>query len=117
MAQGKQPKSVELREQMGRRLLAVRRALNRTQKEIADALEIDPRTLLKYEQGSRYPDEATAVRFCDLTGCTTDFLYRGIIGQEMDTVLAARIAAADPDLVALADEAAKRAAAARRTFA
>lgn len=84
------------------------------QAEFARALGVDPRTVSRYEKGGRYPDEAFVVAFCDLTGVPADFLYRGLITDDMPATLAARIAVYDPALLEEAEQARERAAAARR---
>ena len=107
MRTGKQPKSVELRQRLGERLLAARTVYHPNRAAVARALGVDHRVMEKYEKGDRYPDEAFIVRFADLTGCPLDFLYRGLITSEMDPLLAAGIAAAAPHLAEEAVEAAR----------
>jgi transcriptional regulator with XRE-family HTH domain len=99
MAAGKQPKSSELRELVSRRLKAARMAYDPNAAAVARALGISPQTLHKYENDKTFPDEMFIVKFCDLTGIPTDFIYRGRFPQEMPAVLAARIGVIDPALV------------------
>lgn len=102
MTTGKKPKSTELRALIARRLRAARMAYNPNGAEVARALDMDPRSLTKYEKGRLYPDEAFVVAFCQLTECPADWLYLGRITREMPPDMAARIAFSDPDLVAAA---------------
>lgn len=51
-----------------------------------------------WEKGEKYPDPFHLVRFCDETGFTTDFIYRGrFYGIEEDVQI--RLAAEFPALV------------------
>lgn len=64
----------------------------------ARVLEMPKNTWGHYEDGTRYPDPYHLVRFCDMTGFTTDFIYRGRLrGIEEDVQI--RLAANYPELV------------------
>lgn len=96
---GNQIKSSDLRHMIARRLRAARMAFSDEAKAVADATGISKQTLYKYKKGETYPDELFLVRFCQLTGCPTDFLFLGKITSEMEPALAARIAVTDPELI------------------
>jgi hypothetical protein len=57
-------------------------------------------TLGAAETGRNYPDQALLVRFCLLTGCSTDWLFFGTVQPMMTTVLANRLRAKFPTLIA-----------------
>lgn len=96
-----------LKAQIAARLTAARKAYHPNAAEVARALGVSPTTWDKYEKGSRYPNERLVVMFCDMTGCPTDFIYRGLITGDMHPAMAARIGMLYPELVEQAAEAAK----------
>ena len=100
MAHRKGPKSTELKEAVCRRLKAAGEAYTKVQAGLARQLDVDPRQLNGYYQARNYPDEAFLVRFCDLTGCTMDWIFRGLMNASMPPETAVHIALAYPDLVA-----------------
>ncbi len=53
----------------------------------------------RYETGGRKPDFLELVKFCDLTGCTMDFLWRDKLSSEMAEDLKLRLVALHPELV------------------
>lgn len=98
MAHIKPPKSSELREAIAARFKAAFNAYGSSQAEMARQLEIDPRQLNGYLRGKNFPDESVIVKFCDLTGCPTDWIYRGLIEAKMPLPTAIHIAMESPDL-------------------
>jgi transcriptional regulator with XRE-family HTH domain len=52
----------------------------------------------RYETGARKPDHALLTRFCNLYGCTLDFLYRNKL-DNLDEDLKLRLVASHPELV------------------
>ncbi len=95
MARGKTEKSSDLRRLMAARLKAARLAYMENGAEMARVLGVTPQTLNSYERGRNFPDEQFLVRFCNLTGCPTDWIFRGLMSAEM----AARIGHFAPALV------------------
>src|SRR5262249_47270158 len=95
-----------LKPEMARRLKAARAVVYETSNACARALGVPVNTWRAWEQGCKYPDPVHLVRFCDETGFTTDFIYRGRFrGIEQDVQI--RLAAANPDLVDEAPDLAK----------
>lgn len=60
---------------------------------------MDARLLWRYEANKLFPDEGFIVQFCELTGCTADWIYLGRMTNSMPAVLAAGIGAIEPELV------------------
>lgn len=90
-----------LKPDIGRRLRAARSIVFDSSDACAKALKIHINTWRNYEKGERYPDPWLLVRFCDATGFTMDFMYRGRLrGIEEDVQI--RLVAEHP---ALAEEA------------
>lgn len=92
-------KSSELKTQIAARLKAARMAYDENGAAVARAIGIERPRLQKYEDGSTYPDEMFVVKFAQLTGCPTDWIYLGRITAEMPATMAARIAVLAPELV------------------
>lgn len=109
MARGKTEKSSDLRRLMAARLKAARLAYLENGAEMARALGITPQTLNAYERGRNFPDEHFLVRFCNLTGCPTDWILRGRMSATMSAEMAARIGHFAPDLVSGLDRGLARA--------
>lgn len=99
MARGKTEKSSDLRRLMAARLKAARLAYMENGAEMARVLGISPQTLNAYERGRNFPDEQFLVRFCNLTGCPTDWILRGRMTATMSADMAARIGHFAPALV------------------
>lgn len=99
MARGKQPKSSELRAAIATRLKAARFAYNENAAQVARDLGVTPQVLNAYEKARNYPDETFLVRFCDLTGCPSDWILRGRMEAVMPPVMASRIGVHFPELV------------------
>ncbi len=114
---GKPPKSAEHKAKVGERLKAARQAVEPNATQFAKEMGVDPRTLFKWEDGTNYPDEWFLTRFSNRTGVPLDFIFRGLITDDMPPIIAARIAVAFPHLLDEASEAATRAAAERRSYA
>lgn len=77
MAKGRKLKSSELRDLLAARLKAARLAYMQNGAAFARLMGLAPQRLHQYEKGTSYPDEQFLVRFCDVTGCTMDWLFRG----------------------------------------
>ncbi len=99
MARGKTEKSSDLRRLMAARLKAARLAYMENGAEMARVLGVTPQTLNSYERGRNFPDEQFLVRFCNLTGCPTDWIFRGLMSAAMSAEMAARIGHFAPALV------------------
>lgn len=99
MSRGKQQKSTVLRMMMARRLKAARFAYEENAAAMARELGVTPQVLNSYEKGRNYPDETFLARFCDLTGCPADWIFRGKMETSMPPVMAARIGAYFPELL------------------
>lgn len=99
MSKGKQVKSSELLGLVARRLKAARMAFDENAAAVARELGVSPQVLNSYENGRNYPDEFFLVQFCNLTGCTTDWIIRGKIEVNMPAAMAARIGHFAPDLI------------------
>lgn len=52
----------------------IRKAMNMTQTEAANALNISPNTYRNYEQGTREPNNDTLIKLAKFYGVTTDYL-------------------------------------------
>lgn len=96
---GKQVKSSELRMLMARRLRAARMAFMENGAAAARLLGVTPQVLNAYEQARNFPDEHFMVRFCDLTGCTMDWILRGRLRAEMAAEMLVRISYFDAELL------------------
>jgi hypothetical protein len=92
------PRAVDLKPDVARRLRAARAVVYDTAAGCARALDIHKNTWLAYETGKAYPDPHHLVRFCDMTGFTTDFVYRGRFRGIVEDVQI-RLAADHPELV------------------
>jgi transcriptional regulator with XRE-family HTH domain len=103
---GKGPKSSELKAMVCARLKAAGEAYQTNQRALAKLLEIDPRQLNGYYRGKHYPDEMILVKFCNLTGCTMDWIFRGLLDVKMPPETAIWIAINEPGLMAPAARAA-----------
>lgn len=84
---------------MAARLKAARLAYEPNGAEAARLLDVTPQVLNAYEKGRNFPDEQFLVRFCDLTRCPVDWIFRGKMRAEMGPEMAARIAVYAPELV------------------
>lgn len=62
---------------LGKRIAALRRQRNMSQKELAQRLGVRPSTVGMYEQGRREPDCAGLVHLAELFSVSTDFLLTG----------------------------------------
>lgn len=83
---------------VGRRLRAARSIVFDSSAACAKAFNVPKQTWQHYEHGDRYPDPYYLCRFCDGTGFTMDFLYRGHL-RGISADLAIRLAAEYPELV------------------
>lgn len=92
------PRAVDIKAAVARRLRAARSIVYDTSNGCARALSMPSQTWRNYEEGVRYPDPYYAVQFCNATGVTMDFLYRGHFrGIQEDVQI--RLAAEFPELV------------------
>ncbi|WP_122039332.1 helix-turn-helix transcriptional regulator [Asaia bogorensis] len=99
MAHVKAPKSTELKDAVRERLVAAIGAYGISQADLARKLNVSSQQVNGYVKGKNYPDEFFIVRFCDLTGCTLDWLYRGLMSSAMPVELAVHIALENPTLM------------------
>lgn len=91
-------RSSDMKPSLSRRLRAARSIVFDSSDACAKALNIHKNTWRGWEKGEKYPDPFQVVRFCDATGVTMDFIYRGRMrGIEEDVQI--RLAAEYPDLV------------------
>lgn len=60
--------------EIGKRIKALRRDNNYTQKQVADFLEIDQSYLSKIEKGERNLNEVTFDKLCNLYNCSASYL-------------------------------------------
>lgn len=63
-----------LLEELGRRIRAQRERLGLKQNDIANALQVSPQAVSKWERGENGPDIATLAPLCRLLGVSTDWL-------------------------------------------
>ncbi|MDR6182083.1 helix-turn-helix domain-containing protein [Asaia bogorensis] len=99
MAHVKAPKSTDLKDAVRERLVAAVSAYGISQAELARRLGVSSQQVNGYIKGRNYPDELFIVKFCDLTGCTLDWLYRGLMSSVMPVELAVHIALENPELM------------------
>ena len=99
MTHRKGPKSSELKDLVAQRFKAAGEAYTSNQAQLARDLGVDPRQLNGYYRGRNYPDEAMLVKFCNLSGCTMDWIYRGIMDTKLPPETAVHIALRYPELV------------------
>lgn len=93
-----QARASTLKPEISRRLKAARSIVFDSSDACAKAMGIPKNTWRGWEKGEKYPDPFQCVRFCDATGFTMDFIYRGRLrGIEEDVQI--RLAAQYPDLV------------------
>jgi hypothetical protein len=97
-AMANKPRAVDIKADVARRLKAARSIVFDSGNKCADVLEVPHNTWNHYEKGDRYPDPYHLVRFCDKTGFTTDFIYRGHFRGIAEDVQI-RLAAEFPELV------------------
>jgi len=94
----KQARKSDLKPELSRRLKAARSVVFGSSDACAKELDVHRNTWRNYEEGARYPDPWLLVKFCDLTGFTMDFMYRGRLrGIEEDVLI--RVVADHPTLV------------------
>lgn len=84
---------------VGQRLEWVRLVIGWTQIQCAKVSGIDQSTWTKYEGGTRLAPIHNIVPFCERTGASLDFIYRGRIGGVMRRDLELRLVALHPELV------------------
>jgi transcriptional regulator with XRE-family HTH domain len=94
----REARSSDIKADVGRRLKAARSIVFDTSNACAKALGIHVNTWRGFESGEKYPDPAHLVRFCEATGFTTDFIYRGRFKGIAEDVQI-RLAAEYPELV------------------
>jgi transcriptional regulator with XRE-family HTH domain len=94
----KQARASDIRPDIGRRLKAARAVVYPSAAACARALQVPKNTWQNYESAVRYPDPFHLVRFCDATGFTMDFIYRGHLRGIAEDVQI-RLAAEHPGLV------------------
>jgi hypothetical protein len=92
------PRPRDIKSNVARRLKAARSVVYDSGARCARELKIPKNTWTNYEAGIRYPDPYHAVSFCDKTGFTMDFLYRGHFHGIAEDVQI-RLAAEYPELV------------------
>ena len=68
-------------EEIGKRLKRLRKALGKTQAEMAELVGISKRAWGLIEKGARRINVGAALRLCDLYGLSLDWIYRGNIAQ------------------------------------
>jgi transcriptional regulator with XRE-family HTH domain len=107
------PRADDLKPAVSRRLRAARAVVYDTAAGCARALGVPKNTWGNYEKGAAYPDPAHLVRFCDATGFTTDFIYRGRFRGITEDVQI-RLAADHPELVDEAPDVVRSSTAAAR---
>lgn len=91
--------SSQVLERLARNLRWVREIVSPSAAEMARKLGLaNANQLTRYETAERKPDNPLLTRFCDLTGCTMDFLWRNRL-QGMDEDLKLRLVAIHPELV------------------
>lgn len=93
-AHAKPPKSSELKNEVTLRFAAAASVYRPVQAELALELGIDARQLNGYYRGKNYPDEKTIVDFCNLSGCTADWIYLGRphgLPEEMKKLVPAKL--------------------------
>ena len=100
------PRASDLKPNIKRRLQAARSIVFDTSNACAKALGVHVNTWRGYESGEKYPDPYWLVKFCDATGFTTDFIYRGRFRGIAENVQI-RLAAEYPDLVEEAQDVAR----------
>src|ERR1700744_84189 len=88
----------EIKANVGRRLKAARSIVFTSSDGCAKSLGIPINSWRNYEKGEKYPDPYRLVQFCDATGFTTDFIYRGRFKGIVEDVQI-RLAAEYPELV------------------
>lgn len=94
----REARATDIKSAVGRRLKAARSIVFDTSNACANALDIHVNTWRGFEKGEKYPDPYHLVRFCDSTGFTTDFIYRGRFKGIAEDVQI-RLAAEFPELV------------------
>lgn len=82
---------------VGIRLRMLRDVLGHPQAAWARALHVKPQILNKWEQGTRQPNIETLIVICASTGCTLDFIFRGVIGSDMRQELRESLTASFPN--------------------
>lgn len=78
-----------------------------TQSALARHFNVDQSTYNKWLAGTRLPPPYVMAAFCDFSGCTLDFLYRGRLGGLMSRALELHLVARLPALLE-ADKAAAK---------
>lgn len=88
----------DVKPEIARRLKAARAIIYDSSDAAARALGVHKNTWRGWENADKYPDPFWLIEFCDGTGFTMDYLYRGRFrGIEEDVQI--RLAAANPELV------------------
>lgn len=72
-------------------LLNARKAIHKTQQEVADYLGISRQAYSNYEAGKREPDFETLLKLGEYFGCSVDYL----LGNKKDPALAGKVSDED----------------------
>lgn len=65
------------KQKVGERLGAAREALDWSQKDFAEAVDLTPQAWNNWEKGRQLIPPESAVKFCERFGLTLDFIYAG----------------------------------------
>ena len=79
--------SASAEESLGDRLKALRRSAQRSQDEVADAVDVNSGTYSRWERDVVMPHAGQIVQLARYFGCTTDYLLLGGTLKEDDTSL------------------------------
>ena len=82
--------------QVGRHLRMLRIANGHSQVQWADALQITPQLLNKWEKGTRQPNIDVLIRICESFRCSMDFIFRGRLGHDVDPELREKLSSLFP---------------------
>lgn len=78
----------------GLRIRWLREFLGHSQAEWAVAMGVSPMQLNKWEKGTRQPNIEVLIRVCGASYCTLDFIFRGVVGQDLHPLLRRTLAEA-----------------------
>lgn len=70
---------------VGKRIAALRKDLNMTQKQLAEILGVTNKAISKWETGDGYPDITIIPQLADALGTTTDYLLSDVVPEKVCT--------------------------------
>ena len=87
----------ELLREMGTRIIARRKQLRLTQKELAEAAGVTPQTVSTAELGKKALRPSNIIKICAALDISPDYLLLGRISETDHSILAQKVACLSPE--------------------